>query len=90
MYVLGNIFLKFCLKNAGARILFRMVTIYKSHIECVCARVLRHLRYVLFLQPQGLMLKLKLQYFGHLEKIEGRRRARQRMRRLDDSPTQWT
>ena len=88
MYVLGNIFLKFCLKKAGAGILFRMVLIYKSHIECVCARVLRHLRYVLFLQPQGLMLKLKLQYFGHLmrradssertlilEKIEGRRRA---------------
>ena len=46
---------------------------------------------------EGLMLKLKLQYFGHLmqrtdsleeipmlEKIEGgRRRVRQRMRRLD-------
>ena len=37
LYVLGNIFLKFCLKKAGARILFRMVSIYKSHIECVCA-----------------------------------------------------
>ena len=45
---------------------------------------------------QGLMLKLKLQYFGHLiqradslektlmlGKIEGRRRGRQRMRWLD-------
>ena len=45
---------------------------------------------------EGLMLKLKLQYFGHLMrradsfektlmlgKIEGRRRGRQRMRRLD-------
>ena len=45
---------------------------------------------------EGLMLKLKLQYFGHLTqrtdslgktlmlgKIEGRRRGRQRMRRLD-------
>ena len=45
---------------------------------------------------QGLMLKLKLQYFGHLMqrtvslektpmvgKIEGGRRGRQRMRRLD-------
>ena len=45
---------------------------------------------------EGLMLKLKLQYFGHLmqridslektlmlEKIESRRRRRQRMRRLD-------
>ena len=45
---------------------------------------------------QGLMLKLKLQYFGHLMqradsfektlmlgKIEGRRRGRQRMRWLD-------
>ena len=53
---------------------------------------------------EGLMLKLKLQYFGHLirrtdsfEKtlmlgqIEGRRRrGRQRMRWLDESPTQWT
>ena len=47
----------------------------------------------------GLMLKLKLQYFGHLiqrndslkktlilGKIEGRRRGRQRMRWLDASP----
>ena len=46
---------------------------------------------------EGLMLKLKLQYFGHLMrrtdslektqmlgKIEGRRRVRQRMRWLDD------
>ena len=46
---------------------------------------------------QGLMLKLKLQYFGHLmrradslentlmlRKIEGRRRGRERMRWLDD------
>ena len=46
--------------------------------------------------PEGLMLKLKLQYFGHLMqradsfektlmlgKIEGRRRGRQRMRWLD-------
>ena len=45
---------------------------------------------------EGLMLKLKLQYFGHrmrradsfektlmLGKIDGRRRGRQRMRRLD-------
>ena len=45
---------------------------------------------------EGLVLKLKLQYFGHLMqradslektlmlgKIEGRRRGRQRMRRLD-------
>ena len=53
---------------------------------------------------QGLMLKLKLQYFGHLmwrvgslEKtlvlggIGGRRRSgRQRMRWLDGSPTRWT
>ena len=52
---------------------------------------------------EGLMLKLKLQYFGHLMwrtdsleqtvmlgKIEGsRRRGRQRMRWLDASPTQW-
>ena len=50
---------------------------------------------------EGLMLKLKLQYFGHLmhrahsfektlmlEKIEGRRRrGRQRMRRLDGITT---
>ena len=53
---------------------------------------------------EGLMLKLKLQYFGHLMqrtdplektlmlgKIEGRRRRGwQRMRWLDISPTQWT
>ena len=53
---------------------------------------------------EGLMLKLKLQYFGHLMqradsfektlmlgKIEGRRRrGRQRMRWLMASPTQWT
>ena len=53
---------------------------------------------------EGLMLKLKLQYFGHLiwrtdsyektlmlGKIEGgRRRGWQRMRRLMASPTQWT
>ena len=53
---------------------------------------------------EGLMLKLKLQYFGHLMlrtdslektlllgKIEGRRRRRQqRMRWLDGSVTQWT
>ena len=53
---------------------------------------------------EGLMLKLKLQYFGHLmqradslEKtlmlgeIEGRkRRGRQRMRWLDGITTQWT
>ena len=52
---------------------------------------------------EGLLLKLKLQYFGHLigradslektlmlEKIEGqRRRGWQRMRRLDNI-TQWT
>ena len=52
---------------------------------------------------EELMLKLKLQYFGHLmqrtdsfEKtlmlgmIEGgRRRGQQRMRWLDGSPTQW-
>ena len=48
---------------------------------------------------EGLMLKLKLQYFGHLkgktdsmkktlmlQKIEGRRRGRQRMRWLDGIP----
>ena len=53
---------------------------------------------------EGLMLKLKLQYFGHLMqrtdslkqtlmlgKIEGKRREWQRMRWLDlASPTQWT
>ena len=53
---------------------------------------------------EGLMLKLKLQYFGHLMqrtdslektlmlgKIEGRRkRGQQRMRWLDASPTHWT
>ena len=53
---------------------------------------------------EGLMLKLKLQYFGHLMwrtdsfekalmlgKIEdGRRRRRQRMRCWMSSPTQWT
>ena len=53
---------------------------------------------------EGLMLKLKLQYFGHLMritdslektlmlgKIKGRRRrGPQRMRWLDCSPTQWT
>ena len=53
---------------------------------------------------EGLMLKLKLQYFGHLMwrvdssektlmlgKIEGRRRrGRQRRRWLDGSPSQWT
>ena len=53
---------------------------------------------------EGLMLKLKLQYFGHLirrtdslektpmlGKIEGRRRrGRQRMRWLMASPTRWT
>ena len=53
---------------------------------------------------EGLMLKLKLQYFGHLMqradsfektlmlgKIEGRRRrGRQRMKLLDGSRTQWT
>ena len=53
---------------------------------------------------EGMMLKLKLQYFGHLmprvdslEKtlmlggIGGRRRSgRQRMRWLDGSPTRWT
>ena len=53
---------------------------------------------------EGLMLKLKLQYFGHLMwradslekilmlgKIESRRRrGQQRMRWLDASPTQWT
>ena len=50
---------------------------------------------------EGLMLKLKLQYFGHLMqrpdslektlmlgKIEGRRRGQQRMRWLDDI-TNW-
>ena len=48
------------------------------------------------IHPEGLMLKLKLQYFGHLmqradslekilmvRKIEGRRRGRQKMRWLD-------
>ena len=53
---------------------------------------------------EGLMLKLKLQYFGHLMqrtdslektpvlgKIEGRRRRdQQRTRWLDGTPTQWT
>ena len=53
---------------------------------------------------EGLMLKLKLQYFGHLMQItdslektlmlgeiEGRRRrGRHRMRWLDGIPTQWT
>ena len=53
---------------------------------------------------EGLMLKLKLQYFGHLTrrtdslekflmlgKTEGRRRrGRQRMRWLDASLTVWT
>ena len=53
---------------------------------------------------EGLMLKLKFQYFGHLMrradslekslmlgKTEGkRRRGQQRMRRLDNIPTQWT
>ena len=53
---------------------------------------------------EGLMLKLKLQYFGHLMqrtdssektlmlgKTEGRqRREKQRMRCLMASPTQWT
>ena len=53
---------------------------------------------------EGLMLKLKLQYFGHLMwradsfektlmlgKIDGgRRRGWQRIRWLDASPTQWT
>ena len=52
---------------------------------------------------EGLMLKLKLQYFGHLiqrtdslqktlmlGKIEGGRRQLQRMRWLDASLTQWT
>ena len=53
---------------------------------------------------EGLMLKLKLQYFGHLMqrgdsfkktlmlgKIEGgRRRGKQRMRWLDGIMTQWT
>ena len=53
---------------------------------------------------EGMMLKLKLQYFGHLMqrtdslektlmlgKIEGgRRRDRQRMRWLDAALTQWT
>ena len=36
------------------------------------------------LSLEGLMLKLKLQYFGHLMRIGGRRRrGRQRMRWLD-------
>ena len=52
---------------------------------------------------EGLMLKLKRQYFGHLtcrtdslektlmlEKTEGRRRGRQRLRWLDASLTRWT
>ena len=50
---------------------------------------------------EGLMLKLKLQYFGHLMqradsleklgKIKGRRRRGQEsMRWLDASPNQWT
>ena len=54
--------------------------------------------------PEGLMLKLKLQYIGHLVRIvnllekslmlgktEGRRRrGHQRMRWLDGIPMQWT
>ena len=57
-----------------------------------------------FIGTPGLMLKLKLQYFGHLVKRadslkktlmlgknEGRRRrGQQRMRWLDGLPTQWT
>ena len=52
---------------------------------------------------EGLMLKLKLQYFGHLMrrtdslektlmlgKIEGRRRERQRMRWLDGITNSWS
>ena len=53
---------------------------------------------------EGLMLKLKLQYFGHLmerasslektlmlRKIEGRRRrGQQKMKWLDGITTQWT
>ena len=52
---------------------------------------------------EGLMLKLKLQYFGHLMqrtdsfektlmlgKIEGKRTGRQRMSGWISSPTQWT
>ena len=52
---------------------------------------------------EGLMLKLKLQYFGHLMRradllektlklgeMEGRRRGRQRMRWLVASLTRWT
>ena len=52
---------------------------------------------------EGLMLKLKLQYFGHLMrrtdslektlmlgKIEGKRRSRQQKMRQLVSPTQWT
>ena len=52
---------------------------------------------------EELMLKLKLKYFGHLmgradsfektlmlEKIEGRRRGRQRISGWMASPTQWT
>ena len=51
---------------------------------------------------EGLLLKLKLQYFDHLkqrvnslektlilEKIEGRRKGQQRIRWLVVSPTQW-
>ena len=54
-----------------------------------------------FIGGTGLMLKLKLQYFGHLmqrtdsfentlmlRKIEGRRRGQQRMRWLMASPSQ--
>jgi len=52
---------------------------------------------------EGLMLKLKFQYFGHLMqttdtlekslmlgKTEGRRSGRQRMRWLDGITVQWT
>ena len=53
---------------------------------------------------EGMMLKLKLQYFGHLmQRVDSlgktlmlggiggrRRRGRQRMRWLDGSPTRWT
>ena len=54
------------------------------------------------IHPEGLMLKLKLQYFGYLMqradslektlmlgKIEGKRRRGQKIKQIA-SPTQWT
>ena len=60
--------------------------------------------YIIVLVLEGMMLKLKLQYFGHLmQRVDSlqrtlmlggiggrRRRGRQRMRWLDGIPTRWT